>query len=161
MFTLMRKLCHARPARRWPAGTRPSRPRNPFRQRPHSRVLPEGAEAALFGLGCFWGAERYSGRPPASWTAVGYAGGPTPNPTYEEVCSGCTGHTEAVLVVFDPTHVCYAGAAQTLLGEPQPDAGHAARKRCGHAIELGPLLLFRGAAGQAEASSEAYEAALK
>ena len=70
--------------------------------------FPDGLEQAVFGLGCFWGAER------AFWelggvftTAVGYAGGHTPNPTYEEVCSGRTGHTEAVLVVFDPARVTY------------------------------------------------------
>ncbi len=69
---------------------------------------PEGMETAIFGLGCFWGAER------AFWrlegvhvTAVGYAAGQTPNPTYEEVCSGRTGHNEVVLVVFDPSRFSY------------------------------------------------------
>jgi peptide-methionine (S)-S-oxide reductase len=75
---------------------------------PLTPPFPDGLETALFGLGCFWGAER------AFWqtdgvftTAVGYAGGFTPNPTYQEVCSGHTGHTEAVLVVFDPAVVSY------------------------------------------------------
>jgi peptide-methionine (S)-S-oxide reductase len=70
--------------------------------------FPDGLEHAIFGMGCFWGAERLFWTVPGVFTtAVGYAGGITPNPTYREVCSGRTGHTEAVLVVFDPTVVSY------------------------------------------------------
>ncbi len=70
--------------------------------------FPEGFETAVFGLGCFWGAERIFWQAPGvHTTAVGYAGGFTPNPTYEEVCSAQTGHTEAVLVVFDPARTSY------------------------------------------------------
>jgi peptide-methionine (S)-S-oxide reductase len=70
--------------------------------------FPESMETAVFGLGCFWGEEkRYWETPGVFTTAAGYAGGYTPNPTYEEVCTGRTGHTEVVLVVFDPSQVTY------------------------------------------------------
>jgi peptide-methionine (S)-S-oxide reductase len=70
--------------------------------------FPEGLEQAVFGLGCFWGAERLFWEAPGVYTtASGYAGGQTPNPSYEEVCSGRTGHAEVVLVVFDPAQTSY------------------------------------------------------
>jgi peptide-methionine (S)-S-oxide reductase len=70
--------------------------------------FPDGLEVAVFGMGCFWGAERVFWKADGVYTtAVGYAGGYTPNPTYEEVCSGRTGHTEAVLVVYDPQKTSY------------------------------------------------------
>ena len=75
---------------------------------PLTPPFPEGYQRALFGLGCFWGAERKFWQTPGVFsTAVGYAGGCTPNPTYREVCSGLTGHNEVVLVVFDPQQVSY------------------------------------------------------
>jgi len=70
--------------------------------------LPNGMQTAVFGMGCFWGAERIFWDTPGLYsTAVGYSGGFTPNPTYEETCTGRTGHTEAVLVIFDPSSVSY------------------------------------------------------
>ncbi len=70
--------------------------------------IPDGMQVALFGLGCFWGAERKFWKTPGVWsTAVGYAGGTTRNPTYREVCSGRTGHTEVVRVIFDPMKLSY------------------------------------------------------
>jgi peptide-methionine (S)-S-oxide reductase len=86
---------------------------------------PAGLETAIFGLGCFWGAER------KFWelgdgiytTAVGYAGGPTPNPTYEEVCSGRTGHNEVVLVVYDPKKLSYEKLLKTFWENHDPTQG--------------------------------------
>ncbi len=92
------------------------RGRTPFPDLPVHAVLgvplrppfPEGAERAFFGMGCFWGAERrFWSLPGVLVTAVGYAGGLTPHPTYEEVCSGRTGHAEVVLVVYDPVRLGY------------------------------------------------------
>jgi peptide-methionine (S)-S-oxide reductase len=86
--------------------------------------FPDGLQQAVFGLGCFWGAERKFWQTPGVWTtAAGYAGGLTPNPTYEEVCSGRTGHTEAVLVVFDPAVVSYASLLQVFWESHDPTQG--------------------------------------
>ncbi len=86
--------------------------------------FPAHLEQAVFGLGCFWGAERKFWQMPGVYTtAVGYAGGHTPNPTYEEVCSGMTGHTEVVLVVFDPAKVSYAQMLRMFWENHDPTQG--------------------------------------
>ncbi|MHC2434455.1 peptide-methionine (S)-S-oxide reductase MsrA [Bradyrhizobium sp. USDA 4451] len=86
---------------------------------------PQGLEQAVFGLGCFWGAERkfWELGDGIHTTAVGYAGGHTPNPTYEEVCSGRTGHTEVVLVVFDPKKISYEKLLKTFWENHNPTQG--------------------------------------
>ena len=86
---------------------------------------PDGAQTAIFAMGCFWGAERKFWEAGAGVyvTAVGYAGGFTPNPTYEETCGGLTGHTEAVLVVFDPSQISYARLLKMFWENHDPTEG--------------------------------------
>lgn len=88
-------------------------------------AVPDGLEVAVFGLGCFWGAERQFWQTPGVWsTAVGYAGGYTPHPTYEEVCSGLTGHAEVVRVVFDPAVISYTDLLKLFWESHDPTQGH-------------------------------------
>src|SRR5437899_11526698 len=104
----------------------------PMRVPPRHTVLgtpllppfPEGSERAVFGMGCFWGAERKFWQLDGVYTtAVGYAGGFTKNPTYREVCSGATGHAEAVLVVYDPKRIPYAELLRTFWESHDPTLG--------------------------------------
>ena len=91
---------------------------------PIAGPFPAGLEQAVFGLGCFWGAERKFWQAPGVYTtAVGYAGGYTPNPTYREVCSGMTGHTEVVLVVFDPKVTSYDDMLKVFWESHDPTQG--------------------------------------
>jgi peptide-methionine (S)-S-oxide reductase len=91
---------------------------------PLAPPFPEGFETAVFGLGCFWGAERVFWQAPGVYTtAVGYAGGHTPNPTYDEVCSARTGHSEVVLVVFDPKQTSYDALLKLFWENHDPTQG--------------------------------------
>jgi peptide-methionine (S)-S-oxide reductase len=92
--------------------------------RPLTPPWPDGYQTAIFGMGCFWGAERLFWNLPGVWTtAVGYAGGYTPNPIYDEVCSGRTGHAEVVLVVFNPAQVGYEQLLQIFWENHDPTQG--------------------------------------
>jgi peptide-methionine (S)-S-oxide reductase len=92
--------------------------------RPIKPPFPQGYRQAVFGLGCFWGAEEVFWQEPGVWTtAVGYSGGYTSHPDYEEVCTGLTGHTEAVLVVYDPEQTTYAALVATFFEVHDPTQG--------------------------------------
>jgi len=118
---------------------------------------PEGLEEAVFAMGCFWGVERIFWQIPGVWTtAVGYVNGPTPNPTYQEVCSGRTGHTEAVLVVFDPRVVSYNELLKAFWENHDPTQGMRQGNDVGTQYRSGIYPLNDAQAAAAEASMEAY-----
>ncbi|HEX3954471.1 MAG TPA: peptide-methionine (S)-S-oxide reductase MsrA [Stellaceae bacterium] len=122
---------------------------------------PEGLQQAVFGLGCFWGAERKFWEAPGVWTtAVGYAGGSTLNPTYEEVCSGMTGHTEAVLVVFDPKQISYDALLKIFWESHDPTQGMRQGNDVGTQYRSAIYTYSPEHLRAAEASREAYQAGL-
>ena len=123
---------------------------------------PEGLETALFGLGCFWGAERLFWQTEGVWvTAVGYAGGVTANPTYQETCTGLTGHAEVVLVVFDPKIVSYAELLKLFWEAHDPTQGMRQGNDVGTTYRSA-IYTFSDAQYQAAvASRDAYEASLR
>jgi peptide-methionine (S)-S-oxide reductase len=123
---------------------------------------PQDAMKAMFGLGCFWGAERKFWQIPGVYvTAVGYAGGLTPNPTYEEVCSGKTGHNEAVLVVYNPAKVSYEQLLKTFFEAHDPTQGMRQGNDVGTQYRSGIYVYSEEQRHAAEAAKAAYEKALK
>ncbi len=123
--------------------------------------FPERCEQAVFGLGCFWGAERRFWQTHGVYTtAVGYAGGFTPNPTYEEVCSGLTGHTEAVLVVFDPQQVRYQELLKVFWESHDPTQGMRQGNDVGTQYRSAIYTYGEAQLTQAENSRLAYQEAL-
>jgi peptide-methionine (S)-S-oxide reductase len=131
--------------------------------RPLKGPFPDGTETAIFGLGCFWGAER------KFWelgdgifvTAVGYAGGHTPNPTYEEVCTGRTGHNEVVLVVYDPKNISYEQLLKTFWESHNPTQGMRQGNDVGTQYRSGIYVTSPAQRAAAEASKATFESALK
>jgi peptide-methionine (S)-S-oxide reductase len=124
--------------------------------------FPEGVEAAYFALGCFWGAERlFWGLDGVYTTAVGYINGTTPNPTYEEVCSGRTGHAEAVLVAFDPRRISYADLLEVFFEEHDPTQGMRQGNDVGTQYRSGVYFASDAQKAAAEAARLAYDEALR
>ena len=129
--------------------------------RPLLPPFPEGLELALLGLGCFWGAERRFWQLEGVWTtAVGYAAGLTPNPSYEEVCTGMTGHNEVVRVVFDPARISYAQVLKTFWESHNPTQGMRQGNDVGTQYRSGIYYTSAAQRLAAEASRERYAMAL-
>jgi peptide-methionine (S)-S-oxide reductase len=123
--------------------------------------FPEGLEQAVFGLGCFWGAERLFWELDGVYTtAVGYAGGHTPNPTYEEVCSARTGHTEAVLVVYDPKRISYEDLLKVFWEGHDPTQGMRQGNDVGTQYRSAVYTFSDAQREAAEASRDRYQEAL-
>jgi peptide-methionine (S)-S-oxide reductase len=131
-------------------------------RQPLAGPYPEGVQQAVFGLGCFWGAERVFWQAPGVYvTAVGYAGGSTPNPTYEEVCSGRTGHTEAVLVVYDPKAISYEALLRLFWESHDPTQGMRQGNDVGTQYRSAIYTFSPEQRAAAEASRAAYQARLE
>src|SRR5215203_4984242 len=129
--------------------------------RPITPPWPEGFQQIVFGLGCFWGAERAFWEAPGVWTtAVGYAAGFTPNPTYQEVCSGRTGHNEVVLVVYDPAKISYDTLLKTFWENHDPTQGMRQGNDVGTQYRSGIYVTTPAQRKAAEASKGVYEKAL-
>ena len=142
-----------RPVRPFSVGTRHLVLGNPI-----ETDAPAGFEVAVFGLGCFWGEEKTFWEIPGVWsTSVGYAGGVTPNPTYEETCTGRTGHAEVVRVIFDPSVVTYADLLQTFWENHDPTQGMRQGNDRGSQYRSIILTTTPEQQAEAEASREHYQ----
>ncbi|MBD3837351.1 peptide-methionine (S)-S-oxide reductase MsrA [Brevundimonas sp.] len=129
--------------------------------RPLKGPHPDGFQTAIFGMGCFWGVERIFWNLPGVWvTAVGYAGGITPNPTYEETCTGRTGHAEVVQVVFNPNEISYTELLKAFWENHDPTQGMRQGNDVGTTYRSAIYTLSDDQQREAEASRDAYQAAL-
>lgn len=123
--------------------------------------FPDGMQQAMFGLGCFWGAERKFWQTPGVYTtAVGYAGGYTPNPTYQEVCTGYTGHNEVVLVIYDPQQVSYAQLLKVFWEAHNPTQGMRQGNDVGTQYRSGIYVYDEAQRQAADLSKDHYQQAL-
>lgn len=140
----------------------PTASRHHVSKKPLKGPYPEGLETAMFGLGCFWGAERLFWQIEGVWvTAVGFAGGVTPNPTYQETCTGLTGHTEVVLVVHDPKVVSYAELLKLFWESHDPTQGMRQGNDVGTTYRSAIYTFGDRQYEAAIASRDAYEASLR
>jgi peptide-methionine (S)-S-oxide reductase len=163
MFMTRKKLDLPTPAEALPGRDRPIPVENRHfvTGRPIAPPFPEGLEEITVALGCFWGAERVFWKTPGVWTtAVGYAGGVTPNPTYEEVCSGRTGHTEVVRVVFDPKEIALPALLKLFLESHDPTQGMRQGNDVGTQYRSAIYLASEAQRPAVEAALKAYGAAL-
>ncbi|MFL5095773.1 MAG: peptide-methionine (S)-S-oxide reductase MsrA [Xanthobacteraceae bacterium] len=165
MFSFKKKLDIPAPGEALPgrATPIPTAERHFVNGRPLKGPYPQGLETAMVGLGCFWGAER------KFWelgdgifvTAAGYAGGATPNPTYEEVCTGRTGHNEVVLVVFDPAKISYVELLKTFWEAHDPTQGMRQGNDVGTQYRSGIYVFSDEQRRAAEAAEATYDKALR
>jgi len=163
LFTKKHKLELPRPEEALPgrAERMPVPGRHDVLGTPLAPPFPAGTEQAVFGLGCFWGAERKLWQAPGVYTtAVGYAGGFTPNPTYEEVCSGRTGHAETVLAVFDPAVTSYEELLRVFWEGHDPTQGMRQGNDVGTQYRSAIYCVSGAQRAAAEASRERYGQAL-
>lgn len=163
MFNLRKKLSLPTAAEALPgrAAPIPTAERHFVSGRPLKGPYPDGMEQIVVGLGCFWGAERKFWQLPGVFvTAVGYAAGATPNPTYEEVCSGLTGHNEVVLVVYDPAQVSTGEVLRIFWESHDPTQGMRQGNDVGTQYRSGIYVTSEAQRAAAEASKVAYGKAL-
>lgn len=164
LFNFLRKARMVAPEDALPGRTAPMPvpPQHYVTGRTMTPPFPDGMERAVFGLGCFWGAERKFWEAPGVWTtAAGYAAGFTPNPTYEEVCTGRTGHNEVVLVVFDPSRIGYETLLTVFWEAHDPTQGMRQGNDIGTQYRSGIYVSGDAQRAAAEASRIRYAAALK